>query len=148
MITWTRTGEIGDGIKALADDAKQGAREAGKLVARDVKKLILAGAGTSRFMGKKLNVKYRLHVNDSSTVVETYGTPAGAWSILESGRRGGYTVKPKRAKVLAAGRGDVIGMTARPGAIRGRSTWTKATESIGDDLEPIIRKAFDKAFEV
>jgi hypothetical protein len=153
-VTFTKTGDLTSVTDALAGDAKAGAKAAGKLVARDVKKLILAGAKGAgvkrRFAGKTLNVKYRLHAGDSSSVVETYASPAGAWSILEDGRRGGYTVKPRRAKVLAYGRGkgDVVGLHATPSGVTGRHVWTRATAELEDELEPIVRKALDQALGV
>lgn len=153
-LTFTRHGDLGDVGDALTKDAKAGARAAGKLVARDVKKTILAGArgagARPRFMSKRLNVKNRIHAGDQLTVVEAYASPAGAWTILESGRRGGYLVKPKRAKVLAYGRGEgeVVGLEARPGRVGGRGIWTKATADLGDELEPIVRRAVDAAMGV
>jgi hypothetical protein len=149
-VTFTKHGDLE--VDDLAKDAQTGARAAGKLVARDVRKLILAGArgagARPRFQGRTLNVKNRIHVGGSMTVVEAYGTPAGAWTILESGRRGGYLVKPRRAKVLAVAKGDVVGMSAHPRGVGGRSIWTTATGAIDDELEPIIRKALDTALEV
>lgn len=151
-LTFTRTGDLTTVTDELTRDAKAGARAAGKLVARDVKKVILAGArgagARPSFAGKRLNVKNRIHTGDSETVVEAYASPAGAWTILESGRRGGYTVRPRRAKVLAAGRGNVVGMHATPSGMSGRSVWTKATADLGDELEPIVRKALDQALGV
>lgn len=151
-VTFTRTGDLSSLSDELARDAKAGARAAGKLVARDVKKVILAGAKSAgarpRFAGKRLNVKNRIHAGASSTVVEAYASPAGAWTILESGRRGGYTVKPRRAEVLAAGRGDVVGMSATPSGMAGRQVWTKATADLEDELEPIVRRAVDTALGV
>lgn len=153
-VTFTRTGDLTTVTDELTRDAKAGARAAGKLVARDVKKVILAGAKSAgarpRFAGKRLNVKNRIHTGDSSTVVEAYASPAGAWTILESGRRGGYLVRPKRAKVLAYGRGkgDVVGTHATPSGISGRRVWTRATADLGDELEPIVRKALDTALGV
>lgn len=151
-VTFTRTGDLTSVTDELARDAKAGARAAGKLVARDVKKVILAGArgagAKASFAGKRLNVKNRILAGDSSTVVEAYASPAGAWTILESGRRGGYTVRPRRAHVLAAGRGNVIGTHASPRGVGGRGIWTKATADLEDELEPIVRRAMDTALGV
>jgi hypothetical protein len=57
-------------------------------------------------------------------------------------------VKPRRAEVLAAGHGNVIGTSARPSGMSGRGIWTRATADLEDELEPIVRRAVDTALGV
>jgi hypothetical protein len=150
-VTYTKRGSLDLG--GLADDVRDGARTAGRLVARDAGKLIMANArvdGTPpRFAGKRLNVRARVYPATARTEVVMYGTSAGAWTILEYGRRGNYTVRPRRRRVLSRGMaGPVYGTTARPGPVTARRSWSRATADLDRQLEPLIVDAVDEALGV
>jgi len=150
-VTYTKRGSLD--LSGLADDITTGARTAGRLVARDAGKLIMANARVNgapvRFAGKRLNVRARIYPGTARTEVVMYGTSAGAWTILEYGRRGNYEVRPRRRQVLAAGRGgQVYGTSARPGPVPAQRTWSRATVDLDGQLEPVIAGAVDTALGV
>lgn len=144
----------GDDLAGIADElaraAIKGQRDAGKAVASDARKLILddvrSSRGSLRMMGGRLGVKTRVTATATSSTVELYASPAGPWTIVTSGHRA-YDIRPRRAKVLAAGRGDVIGMHAHRGASTGRDYWSAATDRLDAELTEVVEGAVDRAMQ-
>jgi len=135
--------------KELERGAQQAQRDAGKVVASEGRKLILDDVRTSRprglrMMGRQLGVKTRVTASAAASVVELYAAPAGPWAIVTKGTRP-YTIKPKRRKVLASAKGDVIGMSAHRRATAGRDYWSQATDRLDSELGPLVERAVDAA---
>ena len=126
------------------------ARTAGRDVAKVARKQILddvrAARGTLAMMGGRLAVKTTVDARPVGAIVTLTATPAGPWSIVEFGTKA-YTEKPRKAKVLAAGKGDVIGMTAHHGRRPGRRVWQPAVDRL--DAGPTadaVTDPFDEVF--
>ena len=146
MFSVTKTGDLSGIARELERAAIAGQKDAGKAVAKQGRKLILddvrRARGSLRMMGGKLGVKTRVEPSAASSVVELYAAPAGPWTIVTKGTRA-YDIRPKRREVLAAGSGDVIGMTAHRRRRAGRDYWTQATDRLDRELGPLVERAVD-----
>lgn len=134
--------------RELERGAQQAQRDAGKIVASEGRKAILddvkRSRGSLRMMGGRLGVKSRVTVTTVNSTVELYAAPAGPWTIVTRGTRS-YDITPKRRKVLAASKGDVIGARAHRRATTGHDYWGQATDRLDDDLGPLVERAADAA---
>lgn len=152
MITVSKSGPDLTGIaRELERGAQQAQRDAGKAVASEGRKLILDDVRTARpkglrMMGGRLGVKTRVTATAATSTVELYAAPAGPWTIVTKGHRA-YDIKPRRRKVLAAGKGDVIGMTAHRHGSSGRDYWSQATDRLDAELGPLVERAVDAAMQ-
>ena len=112
------------------------------------------GAGVGGRFGSRrgapLTVVVRSVSNARNTSTATVGgKPAGAWSIKSYGRRGGYTVRPRRrsrrqalnvraAGINAGGRTLSAIASTRPGATSGDDRWNRyIREPIADQFTVI-----------
>jgi hypothetical protein len=146
VFTVSKSGDLSGIARELERGATQGQKDAGKLVASQGRKMILddvrRARGSLRIMGGRLGVKSRVTASPATSIVELYGAPAGPWTIAEKGTKR-HTIKPKRREVLAAGRGDVIGMSATHPGTRGGRYWTRAVGRLDDELGPLVERAVD-----
>jgi hypothetical protein len=134
--------------RELERGAQQAQRDAGKIVAAEGRTALLddvrRSRGSLRMMGGRLGVKTRVTVTTVSSVVELYAAPAGPWAIVVRGTRS-YDIEPKRRKVLAAAKGDVVGMHAHRRATTGHDYWGQATDRLDDEIGPLVERASDAA---
>jgi len=146
MLTVAKSGDLSGIAREIERAALQGQKDAGRAVAKEGRRLILddvrSSRGSLRMMGGRLGVKQRVTASTASSVVELYASPAGPWTIVTQGTRA-YDIRPRRAGVLAIGRGDVIGMHAHRPRRGGRDYWTAATARLDGELEPIVERAVD-----
>jgi hypothetical protein len=127
-------------------DLRAANRTAGRQVAKAGKAAMSNGA--PRMFGRKLSAKANVDAWPDRCKVEFVPAPkqSGAWAIAESGRRGGYTVKPRGRKALHyAGR---FAMVTHPGAVGGRHAWTKAGERLAKALDRTVADVYDEALGV
>lgn len=78
--------------------------------------------GTDR-VAMKLGVVAERERERGSPAVRMRATPEGQWSIVESGRRGGYKVRARRTKAIVTPYG--YRKSARPGPTRGKHPWAR-----------------------
>lgn len=146
MLTLSKSGDLSGIAKDLERAALQGQKDAGRAVAKEGRRFILddvrSARGSLRMMGGRLGVKQRVTASAASSVVELYASPAGPWAIVTKGTRS-YDIRPRRRDVLAAGKGDVIGMTAHRRRTGGRDYWSSATDRLDGELGPIVERAVD-----
>jgi len=129
--------------KAQADAARLVGREATKMILDDVRR----SRGSLRiFGGTRLGVKATVDATQVTSAVELRAKPAGPWTIVESGTKS-HTIRPKRRKVLAIGKGNVIGMHAHVSGTRGGRYWTNATDRLGQQLDPLVERVVDAGME-
>jgi hypothetical protein len=152
VFTVSKSGDLSGVAKELERAAVQGQKEAGRAIAKQGRKLILDDVrrtrGHIRMMGTRLGVKTRITASSVSSVVELYGSPAGPWTIATKGTKA-YDIRPKRKAVLAAARGDVIGMRAHHGRRTGKDFWTPAArrldaelfDVVADEIDPLMKAA-------
>jgi len=150
VFTVSKSGDLSGIARELERAALQGQKDAGKAVAKEGRKVILddvrRARGSLRMMGGRLGVKTRVTASAASSVVELYGAPAGPWTIVTKGTRA-YDIRPRRREVLAAGRGDVIGMSAHKRRRAGRDYWTQAVDGLDRELGPLVERVVDGAME-
>jgi hypothetical protein len=146
VFTVSKSGDLSGVAKGLERAAVQGQKAAGRAVAKEGRKVLLDDVrrtrGTLRMMGGNLAVKTRVTAGAVSSVVELYGSPAGPWTIVNKGTRS-YDVRPKRKAVLAAGRGDIIGMKAHHRARRGRDYWGMASGRLDAEMFDVVAETVD-----
>lgn len=124
-------------------DLKAANRTAGRDMGKAGKAAIAKGA--PRMFGHALKGKATVDAWPSRCSVEFAPAKgqAGAWQITETGRRGGYTVKPRRAKALHyAGR---FAMVTHPGAVGGRQAWTNAVARLRKAVDKSLHDVYDEA---
>lgn len=143
----TRTsGDLGSVAADLERAAIRAQRAAGQVVAKRGREVILndvrSRRGSLSMMGGRLGVQVENRPSQVSTVVELSASPAGPWAIIESGTKG-HTIRPRRKKVLAIAKGDVIGLYATVRGVTGRRYWTQATEALDAELFPDVQRAAD-----
>lgn len=148
MFTLSKSGDLSGVAQELERAAIKGQRDAGKAIARDARKIILddvrGSRGSLRMMGGRLGVKSRVTATQASSTVELYASPAGPWTIVTRGTRA-YDIRPRRRHVLAAGKGDVIGMSAHRRATSGRDYWGSATDRLDSAIGDIVADTIDAA---
>jgi hypothetical protein len=137
----------GPTFEQVTRDTLRDLRAANRTAGRDIAKAgkTAMAAGAPRMFGRTLTVKPKVDAWPDRCKVEFVPAPkqSGPWAIAESGRRGGYTVKPRRAKALHfAGR---FAMVTHPGAVAGRHAWTRAGERLAKALDRTIVHVYDDA---
>lgn len=146
MFTVTKSGDLSGVARELERAAMAGQKDAGKLVAKEGRTIILDDVrrtrGNLRMMGGRLGVKTKVTASAATSVVELIAAPAGPWVIVTKGTRA-YDIRPRRREVLAVGRGDVIGMSAHRRRTLGRDYWTAATERLDRELGPAVERVVD-----
>lgn len=148
MFTVSKSGDLSGIAAELERAAIKGQRDAGRAIAKDARKVILddvrGARGSLSMMGGRLGVKSRVTATQASSEVELYAAPAGPWTIVTQGTRP-YDIEPRRRKVLAAGKGDVIGMHAHRGRRPGRDYWAQATARLDSVIGDIVADTIDAA---
>lgn len=120
---------------------KAAQRAVGKRVA---KAAAAAGAkGAPRMMGRKLRVSSRVHARTRGAEVELFGTPAGAWTIADTGARA-HPIKARKAEALTLGAARFAAHVAHPG-VGGRRAWTIAGARMEPVIADTIADVYDKA---
>jgi hypothetical protein len=146
VFTVDKSGDLSGIAREIERAAVQGQKDAGRAVAKDGRKFILddvrRARGSLRMMGGRLGVKQRVTATAASSVVELYAAPAGPWTIVTKGTRA-YDIKPRRAEVLAAGHGDVIGTRAHRRRRPGHDYWSGAVARLDAELGPLVERAVD-----
>lgn len=143
----TRTsGDAGSIASNLERAAAAAQRAAGQVIAKRGRDVILddvrSRRGSLSMMGGRLGVAVENKPSRVSTTVALAATPAGPWAIIDSGSKG-HMIRPRRKKVLAAARGDIIGLYADVRGVTGRHYWTTATEALDAELFPDVQRAVD-----
>lgn len=83
-----------------------------------------AMSGMSKRTVKKLGVAVRKErAGGGTAAVKVKATNAGAFAIIEHGRRGGYTVRPRQGKAVLTPEGPR--RSARPGPTRGKEPFDR-----------------------
>ncbi len=122
-------------------------KAANRTAGRDMAKVGKAAArkGAPRMFGRKLAVKAKVDAFASTATVEFNPAKrqAGPWQIAETGRRGGYTVKPRRAKALTFD-GRYASVT-HPGRVAGRRAWSQAVARIAKAVDRTVHDVYDDA---
>lgn len=149
MITVTADGDLLAGIDALARRLEQANRAVGDQVATVAKREQAAGSPIKRLRGMgtrgaALKVRTKVFAGPQSVTVDVQATPAGPWSIAESGRRGGYTVKPRGKRAVTPPKGPAASATVKR-RTTGRQAWTRgqaaAAPAIGREIESVYDAA-------
>jgi hypothetical protein len=133
-------------IRDTTRDLKAANRKAGRELAKVGKAAM--GKGAPRMMGKKLSVKGDVHAWPDRCDVEFHPAAgqAGAWQIVETGRTGGYLVKPRRRKALAFG--GRFAMSAHPNPVTGKRAWSKAVQRLVKVTDKTVHDVYDEALDV
>jgi hypothetical protein len=137
----------GPTLDALIRGTTRDLRAANRTAGRDVAKVGKAAMakGAPHMFGKALTVKTKVDAWPTRCAVEFNPArgQAGPWQIAETGRRGGYTVKPRRRKALAfAGR---FAMVTHPGPVGGHKAWTRAVQRGAKAVGKQVGDVYDDA---
>jgi hypothetical protein len=132
-------------VKTTARDLKKANRKAGTEMAKVGAAAMSKGA--PRMMGRQLTVKAKVDAWPSRCSVEFNPGKgqAGAWAIADTGRRGGYTVKPRRRKALRLPAG--FAMVTHPGPVGGRQAWTRAVARLRKAVDKTVHDVYDEALD-
>lgn len=137
----------GPTLDTLIRDTTRDLRAANRTAGRELGKVGKAAMskGAPRMFGRQLTVKAKVDAWPSRCSVEFNPAPrqSGPWAIAESGRRGGYTVTPRRRKALRLPGG--FAMTAHPGAVAGHRAWTKAGQRLAKAVDKTVHDVYDDA---
>jgi hypothetical protein len=148
-VTVTRTGDLNVQAAAIERSMRAAARTAGRDVAKVARKAILddvrSARGTLSMMTGRLGITTKVDARPVGAIVTLTATPAGMWAIVEYGTKA-YTEKPRRAKVLAVGHGDVVGMTAHHPRRAGHRYWEGAEGALIAAVDPAVTEPFDQVF--
>jgi hypothetical protein len=128
-----------------ARDLKAANRKAGRAMGRVGVAAMRRDA--PRMFGKVLGVKADVDAWPTRCNVEFHpaGGQAGAWAIADTGRRGGYTVRPRRRKALKLPGG--FAMVTHPGAIAGRQAWSRAGKRLFKAIDKTVKDTYDEALD-
>jgi hypothetical protein len=127
----------------MVRDVQQATRRVGGKVADAGAATIEAQAPT--WDGRRLGVTSRVRGSGGSRAsVEFRGTPAGPWSILESGARP-HVEKPTKREALKFG-GRFAEMVMHPG-VHGQHRWTKATKPVERAIAPVVEETYLRALD-
>lgn len=126
-------------------DLRAANRTAGRTVAKVGKRAMETGAPT--MFGRRLRVTGDVDAWPDRVAVEFHPASgqSGAWSIQESGRRGGYLVEPRQARALQLPGG--FAATARPGPVAGRLAWSRAGQRLAAVLDRELVDVYDNALD-
>ena len=135
----------GPNISTLARQATRDLTAANKQVGKQVAKAgtKAGGKGAPSMMGRKLRVRSRINASARRTEVELYGSPAGAWTIADTGADP-HPIKPRKKKVLRLGSDTFYAHVDHPG-VRGRHVWTQAIGRMEPAVADAIEDVYDKA---
>ena len=86
--------DFGQLTRQVLTGLTQANRTAGRDIAKLGRSTVIKASGSPSFRGKKLNVKTRTKARPDGATVEIYGSPAGAWTILDSGARA-HPIRPQ-----------------------------------------------------
>lgn len=135
----------GPSLDALVERKQRELRAASRKVGNAVKKSGMAAvrkATPRRFAGRALRVKGRVRPGPTRVDVEIYGTPAGYWTILESGAQA-HMIKPRRGKALHWG-GDVFSAGHQHPGAAGQGVWTRAQPAVEAAVEDAVTDIYDR----
>lgn len=140
----------GPTLDALIRETTRDLRAANRRAGRDAAK---AGTramnqGAPRIAGRRLRTAADVDAWPDRVAVEFHPSKgvAGYWAIADTGRRGGYLIRPRRARVLTVAAG--FAMTARPGAAAGSGAWVKAGQRLAAALDRELADVYDDALGV
>lgn len=140
------SGDAGSITSNLERAAAAAQRAAGQVVAKRGREIILndvrSRRGSNRMMGKTLGVAVENKPTQLQTNVSLAATPAGPWAIINTGTKA-HVIRPRRKRVLAADRGDIIGVYADVRGVTGRHYWDTAVEALDAELFPDVKRAAD-----
>lgn len=124
-----------DGLsRGMRDGMRAVGRELAALVKREQLAAARAAGAPRRFGGYPIGVNVRTFARADSVDVYVGASPAGFWSMLESGRRGGYTVKPRRKRAVLPPAGPSASVHIDR-SVPGRHVWTRATDAVMPTIE-------------
>jgi hypothetical protein len=85
-----------------------------------------------------------------SASVIVAGSPAGAWAIKSYGRRGGYTVKPRRRKALHLGASsNVFFASVHVGSgTSGDRRWDRLVQEANEKFPDVVADLVDRVVKV
>jgi hypothetical protein len=134
----------------LIRDTTKDLRAANKKAGGQIRKVGGAAMrkGAPTMWGRKLAIKVELTPSVVDCRVEFTPAPrnAGGWAIQESGRRGGYDVKPIRAEALHGGfPGAFAARVHIERSWGGRQAWTHAGERLAKALNKTVADVYDDA---
>jgi hypothetical protein len=127
-------------LNRMAHDVQRATRRVGGEIADAGSSAIEANAPT--WDGRRLGVHTETHASGETTTVEFRGTPAGPWTILESGARP-HIEKPHHREALKFG-GRYAEYVRHPG-VRGQRRWTKATARLERVVVPVVEDTYLQA---
>jgi hypothetical protein len=144
VITVTSDGNLGASIDALTRQLAQANRAVGVRVGKVAEREIAAAASVKRLSGMnaKLRAKTKVFPGAQSVTIDVQATPAGPWSIAESGRRGGYTIRPRTKRAVTAPT-PFASVVAR--AAGGRQVWSRAVAAATPAIERELEAVYDDA---
>ena len=144
-VTVTAKGPTLDSLtRDAARDLKAGNRAAARAIAKTGTAAMKRGA--PRFYGKVGGVRTEVDSWPDRARVLFDPSPAGMWAIAEAGRRGGYPIKPRRARALRMPGG--FAASAVGGPVGGRKAWTQAGERLAKVLDRTVTEVFDDAIGI
>ena len=139
----------GPTLEQLTRDTARDLRAANRKAGRELGKVGKAamGKGAPRMFGKALTVKPKVDAWPTRCSVEFNPAPrqSGPWAIAESGRVGGYTVRPRRRKALRLPGG--FAMVTHPGPVGGRRAWTAAGRRLVKAVDKTVKDVYDEALD-
>ena len=137
----------GPTLDQVTRDLARDLTRANRTVSRDLARVgaRAMGKGAPHMMGEALTVRGKPTGSGAHAGVEFLPGKgqAGAWAIAEAGRRGGYLVRPRKAKALRLPGG--FAETARPGKVAARRAWTKAVARLVKAADDTIKDVYGDA---
>lgn len=125
----------------MARDVQSATRKVGRQIADVGSRAIESNAPT--WNGRRLGVRTKIHGGSNAADVEFRGTPAGPWSILESGARP-HLERAHRRTMRFEGRYATV--VHHPGQ-RGQQRWTKATNHLAQVVTPVVERTYVQALD-
>jgi hypothetical protein len=128
-----------------ARDLKAANRKAGRALGKAGTAAMRKGA--PRMFGRQLGVKADVEAWPTRCHVEWHPAAgqSGAWAIADTGRTGGYTVRPRRRKALRLPGG--FAMVTHPGPVAGRHAWTDAVARLVRVVDKTVHDVYDEALD-
>ena len=142
-------------LDALEADWRAAQRDVGRRLAAVIKREHNSAAralGATRLRGMgdggvRLGVSCKVSTGATAVAVDVAATPAGPWSILESGRRGGYTVRPRRREAITTPDGPRTSATIKRGTA-GRRAWSRTADMAEPAILTELEAVYDDALGV
>lgn len=144
MLTVERSGtwDLEGLSRGMRDGMRAAGRELAALVKREQVAAGRAAGAPRRFAGYPIGVNVRTFARADSFDVYVGASPPGFWSMLETGRRGGYTVKPRRKRAVTPPAGPSASATVKR-SVPGRHVWTRATDAVMPVVERELAAVMD-----